>query len=94
MVELSGRRHDVLPEPLLVPEQVVEPVAESQGDTTDVQQEQDTDSSPSVPNHKSVLCLNVVIRCTKDTLLRDSCDSHLLFPLRGEECDDCACFIM
>ena len=49
------------------------------------------------PNHKSVLCLNVVIRCARDTPLRDSCDSHLLFPLRGEECDecdDCACFIM
>ena len=30
------RRHDVLPEPLLVPEQVVEPVAESWGDATDV----------------------------------------------------------
>ena len=33
-------------------------------------------------------------RCARDTLLRDSCDSHLLFPLREEECDDCACFIM
>ena len=48
------------------------------------------------PNRKSVLCLNVVIRCARDTPLRDSCDSHLLFPLRGEECaecDDCACFL-
>ena len=43
------RHHDVLPEPLLVPEQFAEPVAESRGDATDVQQEQDTDSSPSVP---------------------------------------------
>ena len=39
----------MLPETLLVPEQVVERVAESRGDATDVQQEQDTDSSPSVP---------------------------------------------
>ena len=38
------RHHDVLPESLLVPEQVVEPVAESRGDATDVQ---DTDSSSS-----------------------------------------------
>ena len=37
------RRRYVLPEPLLIPEQVVEPVAET------VQQEQDTGSSPSVP---------------------------------------------
>lgn len=35
------RRHDVLAEPLLVPEQVVEPVAESRGDAADVQQEQE-----------------------------------------------------
>ena len=44
-----GRRRDVLPEPLLVPEQVVKPVAETRGDDTDVQQEQDTGCSPSVP---------------------------------------------
>jgi len=43
------RRHDVLPETLLVPEQVVEPVAEGRGDATDVQQEQNTDTSSSVP---------------------------------------------
>ena len=39
----------MLPETLLVPEQVVEPVAESRGDATDVQQEQNTDTSSSVP---------------------------------------------
>ena len=49
------RRHDVLPEPLLIPEQVVEPVAETRGDKTDVQQEQDTGCSPSVP--KSQECV-------------------------------------
>ena len=43
------RRHDVLPEPLLVPEEVVEHVAESWDDATDVQREQDTGSSTSVP---------------------------------------------
>ena len=35
------RCHDVLAEPLLVPEQVMEPVAESRGDAADVQQEQE-----------------------------------------------------
>ena len=49
------------------------------------------------PNRKSVSCLNVIIPCARDTPLRDLCDFHLRFPLRGEECaicDDCACFIM
>ena len=43
------RRHDVLPEPLLVAEQVVEPIAETRRDATEVQQEQEMGSSPSVP---------------------------------------------
>ena len=80
-------------EPLLVPEQVVEPVAESRGDAADVQLEQDTDSSPSVPQSQEC----VMPERRYPVRLRDSCDSHLLFPLRGEECDecdDCACFIM
>ena len=47
----------MLPEPLLVPEQVVEPVAESRGDATDVQQKQDTDSSPSVPQSQECVML-------------------------------------
>ena len=37
----------MLPETLLVPEPVVEPVSESQGDTPHVQQ--DTDTTSSVP---------------------------------------------
>ena len=38
------RHHDVLPETLLVPEPVVEPVSESQGDTPHVQRATDTTS--------------------------------------------------
>ena len=88
------RRHDMLPETLLVPEQIVEldlfwriRVMHHMCNRILIQ--------PHLsPNQKS---RNDVIRCARDTPLRDSCDSHLWFPLRGEECaecDDCACFIM
>ena len=30
------------------------------------------------PNHRSVLCLNVVIQCVRDTPLIDSCDSFIV----------------
>ena len=50
-------RHDTLPEPMLVPEQIVEPVAESLSSASEAQEELDSDQQQSVPSSQECVML-------------------------------------